>query len=174
MQLFCHIFLIWILFLKFLYSHTSEWCKLYVVINTRAFEDLLWSCCHLSVDSVKGEMASMIIPTVYLSCFSCYLIPPSNLVLEDGFIHICNYPFCRNWIFNIWQFLSKMWKICSIRLFLWSRSNHLKSVWTVSAPGKHLWRKRLRMWENGGISHGSSQEGSIRYSVLSTFRGSFV
>lgn len=173
MQLFCHIFLIWILFLKFLYSHTPEWCKLYVVISTWAFEDLLWSCCHLSIDSVKGEMASVIIPTVSL-LFQLLPDPTIHLVLGDGFIQICNYPFCRNWIFNIWRFLSKMWKICSIRLFLWSRSNHLKSVWTVSAPGKHLWRKRLCMWENGGISHGSSQEGSIRYSVLSAFRGSFV
>lgn len=115
MQLFCHVFLIWMLFSKFLYSHTPEQCKLYVVINTWAFEDPLWSCCHLFIDSIKGEMASVIILTVYLCCFSCHLIPVSNLVLEDGFIHICNYPFCRNWIFNIWQFLSEMWKICSIR-----------------------------------------------------------
>lgn len=50
----------------------------------------------------------------------------------------------------------------------------MKSIWAVSAPRKHLWRKGLRMWENGGVPDGSSQAGNIRYSVLSAFRGSFV
>lgn len=54
------------------------------------------------------------------------------------------------------------------------KQNKLSETLSVSTPRKHLWREGLCLWEDGAVSDGSSQAGTIRYFVLSAFRGSFV
>lgn len=132
----------------------------------------LYRVLSLYVDSEKWSkfLSGMIwivhlIVLVYIYNF-CERRTDYDITLESRFTHSYSYSFHKLYIFWSSVLIERQKLLCLFYL--------LKLFRSVSTPRKHLWRKGLRMWEDGAVSDGSGQAGNIRYSVISAFRGPFV